>query len=103
MRILASMRSVQVDRHAAIGAAAADNGRWLSRRREASPRRIVVSFSGDMKGLLQISGLAGPSGTYFCLVCLAYKNKTSVAGIPCLRHPPEGAWTAAHPDGATVH
>ena len=42
-----------------------------------------------MKGLMQILGLAGPAGTYNCIFCLAHKNQTSVAGLPCLRYPPE--------------
>ena len=52
-------------------------------------RRIVVSFTGDMKGLMQIAGNAGAGGSYNCLFCLHRNNRTSVAGLPALRHPPE--------------
>ena len=55
-----------------------------------------MSINGDMKGLMQIAGMAGPGGVFNCLFCLCQKNGTNVAGIPCLRHPPEGPWTAAH-------
>ena len=54
------------------------------------PRRIVVSFNGDMKGLLQIAGHAGPNATHNCLFCLAHKNQTNIArgrSVACL-----GAW-----------
>ena len=64
--------------------------------RAEQPRRIVPNINGDMKGLMQILGLAGPAGVYNCMFCLAHKNQTNVKGIPCLRHPPEGPWTAAH-------
>jgi hypothetical protein len=56
---------------------------------DSKARRICASFNGDMKGLMQILGLAGPAGTYNCIFCLAHKNQTSVAGLPCLRYPPE--------------
>ena len=59
------------------------------------PRRLVLNINGDMKGLMQIAGMAS-QGVYNCLFCKHQKNGTSVAGIPCLRHPPEGPWTAAH-------
>ena len=35
-----------------------------------APRRVVVTFTGDMKGLMQICGHAGPAGVYFCVFCL---------------------------------
>ena len=60
----------------------------------AQPRRMVVSFNGDMKGLMQILRLAGANGTYNCMFCLAHANQTNVAGLPCLRHPPD-AWKAS--------
>ena len=73
----------------------------LRRQRELAgttavqPRRMVASINGDMKGLMQIASMSS-QGVYNCLFCLHQKNATSVAGIPCLRHPPEGPWTAAH-------
>ena len=63
--------------------------------RRVQPRRLVLNINGDMKGLMQIAGMAS-QGVYNCLFCKHQKNGTSVAGIPCLRHPPEGPWTAAH-------
>ncbi len=57
--------------------------------RETAPRRVVAVYSGDMKGLLQLSGHAGPNATFFCLRCYARLNQTNVAGIPHLRNVPE--------------
>ena len=54
-------------------------------------RRVVAAFSGDMKGLMQILGHAGPNATYFFIFCLARLNQTNMAGIPHLRKLPE-AW-----------
>jgi hypothetical protein len=73
----------------------------LRRQREAAgsmgvkKRRLVLSVNGDMKGLFQIAGMSA-QGVFNCIFCLHQKNGTSVAGIPCLRHPPEGPWTTAH-------
>jgi hypothetical protein len=51
--------------------------------------RVVTSFSGDMKGLMQILGHAGPNATFFCIFCMARLNQTNVAGVPHLRELPE--------------
>ena len=67
----------------------------LRKQREAAgstavqPRRLVLSINGDMKRLMQIAGMAS-QGVYNCLFCSHQKNATSVAGIPCLRHPTAG-------------
>lgn len=67
----------------------------LRRQRDAAgdiseqPRRLVMSINGDMKGLMTLAGHAGPNATYNCLFCMSRNNQTNVAGLPCLRHPPE--------------
>jgi hypothetical protein len=52
-------------------------------------RRVVTTWSGDMKGLMQLLGHAGPNATYFCMFCLAKLNETNKAGVPHLRVLPE--------------
>ena len=42
-----------------------------------------------MKGLMQILGLAGSAGTYFCMFCQGTLNETLLAGVPHLRIVPE--------------
>ena len=50
---------------------------------------LVGSLGGDMKGLMQILGLAGSAGTYFCMFCMGTLNETLMAGVPHLRTLPE--------------
>ena len=54
-----------------------------------APRRMVVSWAGDIKGLQQLGGTAGASGTYNCLLCEAVLHQTYRAGVPHLRELPE--------------
>ena len=49
----------------------------------------VGSLGGDIKGLMQILGLAGSAGTYFCMFCMGTINGTLMAGVPHLRTLPE--------------
>ena len=49
----------------------------------------VGSVGGDIRGLMQILGLAGSAGTYFCMFCLGTLNETLMAGVPQLRTLPE--------------
>ena len=55
----------------------------------SAPRRIVVSYASDMKGLMQILGHAGPNVTYPCLLCYARLNQTFVKGVPHIPVLPE--------------
>ena len=34
-------------------------------------RRLTLTFASDMKGLSQMTGHAGQSSTYFCVLCYA--------------------------------
>ena len=61
----------------------------------------VGSVGGDIKGLMQILGLAGSAGTYFCMFCLGTLNETLMAGIPHLRTLPE-PWASADSRGVDV-
>ena len=56
---------------------------------EVAPRRVVLCFVSDMKGLMQICGHAGPAATYNCLLCMARLNQTAKAGVPHLPELPE--------------
>ena len=53
-----------------------------------------------MKGLMQILGLAGSAGTYFCMFCMGTLNGTLTAGIPHLRNLPE-PWASTDTRPAT--
>ena len=50
---------------------------------------VWAIYSSDMKGLMQILGLAGPSATYPCMLCYARLNQTFVAGVSHLADLPE--------------
>ena len=52
-------------------------------------RRIVSSWTGDMKGISQLMGHQGQSSTEPCPFCRAVLNQTSVAGVPQLPVLPE--------------
>ena len=55
----------------------------------AERARIIVHFSGDMKGLLQLLGHSGANATFPCLKCMARINQTMQSGVPHLRELPE--------------
>ena len=61
----------------------------------------VGSVGGDIKGLMQILGLAGSAGTYFCMFCMGLLNQTLVAGVPHLRTLPE-PWASTDTRAADV-
>ena len=50
---------------------------------------MVCSYAGDIKGLEQIYGHAGPGGKFNCCMCDVVLHETYQAGIPHLRELPE--------------
>ena len=54
-----------------------------------APRRMTCCITGDIKGIWQLGGHAGPAATFNCLFCEARLHQTYVAGVPHLRVLPE--------------
>ena len=59
-----------------------------------------MKFGGDMKGLMQLLGHAGPNATYYCIFCLAKLGRTNMAGVPHLRRLPPGHTELRSPEEA---
>ena len=77
----------------AAGAASCYKPRWAL---------AVGSLGGDIKGLMQILGLAGSAGTYFCMFCMGTLNETLMAGVPHLRTLPEPWASSDNRDPAII-
>ena len=58
-----------------------------------SIKRLRGFVGGDFEGMLKLLGLAGASGTYPCMFCLAHHTETLKAGVPHVPRMPE-AWLA---------
>ena len=54
-----------------------------------TPRRMVATIAGDIKGIETLAGQAGASATFNCVICAARLHQTYVAGVPHLRVLPE--------------
>ena len=66
----------------------------------SSNERCIECYLGsDQLCLMELLGLAGPSGTHFCIFCEATLSGTRRTGVPQLRQVPDGF---IFPEGATT-
>ena len=65
----------------------------------SNERCIECYLGSDQLCLMELLGLAGPSGTHFCIFCEATLSGTRRTGVPQLRQVPDGF---IFPEGATT-
>ena len=65
----------------------------------SNERCIECYLGSDQLCLMELLGLAGPSGTYFCIFCEATLHGTKQKGVPQLPRVPDGF---IFPDGSTT-